>query len=149
MKIQKATIKDLKEIAKLFLEYDKYECRLDKNMKKSSLNAVEKDEKEHFKLGTEYLIIKEEDNIIGALNINIDKRGKEKIGILHTLIITKKARGQGYGNKLVDYALNYFKKQKCRRVKTFIHIANKNALDFWKNQGFNVEEGYTASKRLK
>lgn len=149
MKIRIATIKDLKEIAKLFLEYDEYECKLDKNVKKCSLNEIEKDEKEHMEFGTIYFILEEKGKTIGALNVDIDRRGKERIGILHTLIITKEARGNGYGNKLVDYALAYFKKQNCRRVKTFIHIANKNALGFWKNRGFNFEEGYTASKKLK
>jgi N-acetylglutamate synthase-like GNAT family acetyltransferase len=99
-------------------------------------------------LGTEYLIAEQDNKILGVLNINISLMGKEKIGVLHTLIIHKEARGEGMGTRLVKYALDYFKKKGCSRVKTFIHIANKNALGFWEKQGFHTEEGYTASRRL-
>lgn len=150
MIIRKATKKDLKKIAELFLEYGKYENKLDKNVKVEGLKELESTEKEHMKLGTEYLIAEDnEEKILGVLNTNIDKRGKEKVGVLHTLIVTEKARGSGIGNKLVKSALDYFKKKYCRRVKTFIHIANKNALDFWKKQGFHTEQGYHAVKMLK
>lgn len=149
MKIRKATIEDLKDIAELFLEYDKYEHNLDRNVKLLSLKEIIKSEKEHMKLGTEYILAEEDNKILGALNLNIDERGKEKIGVLHTLIVRKDSRGRGIGNQLVKYAFAYFKKKGCKRVKTFIHAANKNAKVFWEKQGFNLEEGYTASRRLK
>ena len=148
MKIRKATIKDLGEIAKLFLEYGELEHKLDKNVRKESLKDILKIEKEHMKLGTEYFIVEENDNLLGVINTNIDKRGKEKIGVFHTIIITKEARGKGYGKKLLKHVSNYFKKKGCLRVRTFIHKANKNALNFWIKQGFQTEEGYHASKRL-
>jgi N-acetylglutamate synthase-like GNAT family acetyltransferase len=148
MKIRKANNKDLKSIAKLLLEYDAYEHSLDKNVKLFSLKEVEKAEKEHMDFGTIYFLAETDKNLLGVLNVNVDRRGKEKIGVLHTLIITKEARRNGIGSKLVKYAFNYFKKKGCSRVRTFIHIANKNALGFWKKQGFHTEEGYTTSRRL-
>lgn len=148
MIIRKATQGDLKEIAKLFLEYGKYENSLNNEVSTGSLKQIIKEEKEHMKLGTEYFVVEENKKILGVLNMNVDKRGKEKIGVLHTLMITKEARSKGYGKELVGYALKYFKKKGCRRVRTFIHISNKNALCFWKKQGFHAEEGYAASRRL-
>ena len=148
MKIRKAIKKDLGRIAELFLEYDKYENNFDKDVELCSLNEVRKAEEEHINLGTKYLLAEEDGKIVGALNFDIDKRGKEKIGVLHTLIITKEARGKGFGSKLVNYALSHFKLNKCKRVKTFIHLKNKNAYEFWKKQGFKTEAGYSASRRL-
>lgn len=149
MIIRKATKKDINEIARLFQEYGELEHGLDKNVKTENLNEIIKTEKKHMTLGTEYLIAEQDNKALGVLNINISLMGKEKIGVLHTLIITKDARGAGMGTRLVKYALNYFKKNGCSRVRTFIHISNKNALGFWKKQGFYTEEGYTASRGLK
>jgi N-acetylglutamate synthase-like GNAT family acetyltransferase len=149
MIIRKATKKDLKDIAKLFLEYGEYENSLDKNVKIESFRKIILTEKQHMKLGTEYFILEDNSEVLGVLNLNIDLRGREKIGVLHTLIITKKARDRGYGKKLVKYAFKYFKKKGCKRVRTFIHIANKNALGFWKKGGFQVEEGFSAIRELR
>lgn len=149
MKIRKATKKDLDEISKLNYEYGEYENELDKNVKNSSLKDIKKQDLKYFKLGTIYFLIEENKKVIGSLSINLDKRGKENVGVLHTLIITKEARGKGYGFRLVNYAFDYFKKHNCRRVRTFIHFANKNAQEFWKKQGFELEHGYTAVKILK
>ena len=149
MKIRLATPKDLPEIAELFCEYGQYEHNLDKNVEAPKLKEEQEQNKAHMNLGTKYILLEEEGKIVGILNFNIDKRGKEKVGVLHTLIITKAARGKGYGGKLVDFAFSNFKKQGCRRVRTFIHFANKNAQGFWKKYGFNLEHGYIASRRLK
>jgi N-acetylglutamate synthase-like GNAT family acetyltransferase len=149
MKIRKATKKDIKDIAKLSLEYAKYENKLNKEIKIRSLKEIEKEEKNWVKLGTKYILAKEGKETFGVLSFNIDKRGKEKIGVLHTTIIKENLRGKGVGKALVNYALNYFKKNDCRRVKTFIHIKNKKAFKFWTKQGFETEEGYNAEKKLK
>ena len=149
MKIRKATKKDVNKIAKLSLEYAKYENKLNKKIKIKSLREIEKEEMNWFKLGTKYFIAEKEKEVLGVLSFNISTRGKEKIGILHTTIIKKNVRGKGIGTSLVNSALNYFKKHNCRRVKTFIHIKNKNAFKFWTRQGFEVEEGYAAEKKLK
>ena len=149
MKIKKATLKDVKEIAELSLEYAKYESKLNKEIKIKSLREIEKEERNWIKLGTKYILAKEGKETLGILSFNIDRRGKEKVGVLHTTIIKEKSRGKGVGKALVNYVLDYFKKNKCRRVKTFIHIKNKNAFKFWTKQGFETEEGYTAEKRLR
>lgn len=149
MKIRKATKIDMNEISKLNHEYGKYENELDKEVHNSSLKDIKKQDLKYFKLGTIYFLIEEDKKVIGSLSINVDKRGKENVGVLHTLIITKEARGKGYGARLVNYAFDYFKKHKCIRVKTFIHFANKNAQIFWKKQGFELEHGYTGVKTLK
>jgi N-acetylglutamate synthase-like GNAT family acetyltransferase len=150
MKIRKATKKDLKEITELSYEYGQFENKLDKNIEiEKDLKKLQKIQEKWMCLGTKYILAQEKDEILGVLSFNIDKRGKEKIGILHTLIVTKEARGKGYGGELVKYALNYFKENRCTRVRTFAHFANKNAQKFWKSKGFELEHGYMGTKVMK
>ena len=136
------------EIFKLLQEYTAYENSLDKNVKKESLSNIRKEEGEHFKTGTLYFVIEEENKIIGCLNANVDKRGKGKIGVIHNLIITKEARGRGYGDSLLKYALSYLKKKGCSRARTFVYLKNKRARDFWRKRGFNLDLGYSGSVKL-
>jgi len=149
MKIIKATKKDLGKIADLYHEYDKYEHNLDKSVELCSRKMVKKSEERWMNFGTKYILVKENEKIVGALNFDIDLRGKEKIGVLHTLIITKDARGKGYGTQLVKYLLDYFKQKSCSRVRTFIHLNNKDAFSFWKKLGFETSVGYVATRTLK
>jgi N-acetylglutamate synthase-like GNAT family acetyltransferase len=148
MRIRKATKKDLGAISKLFLEYENYEHNLDKSLEVSSLKKEKEQNKKYMDLGTSYFVIEDKGEILGALDINIDKRGKENVGVLHTLIVTSKARGKGYGDKLIKHALNYFKSKGCKRARTFVHFKNKNGYSFWKKYGFNFELGYNATKKL-
>jgi GNAT superfamily N-acetyltransferase len=148
MEIKKATKKDLKKIAEIFQEYGKYEHNLDENVNCGKISEIIKIENKHMRDGTIYFLIIENEEIIGVINFNIDYRGKEKIGGIHTLIIIEKARGKGYGSKLFNFVLNYFKRKGCKRVRTFIHIKNKKAFDFWQKKKFIMEEGYIASRRI-
>jgi diamine N-acetyltransferase len=149
MKIREAKKSDLKEISKLSYEYGKYENKLDKEVESASIKKSEKLDKHFMDLGTIYFLAEEDGKTKGVLSINIRKQGKEKKGVLHTMIITKDSRGKGYGNALVNHAMNYFKKNGCRRIGTFVHFKNKKAKAFWEGQGFEMEHGYLASKELK
>jgi len=149
MRIRKATKKDLKDVFQLLYDYTKYENSLDKKIKIESLTQIEKEEKEHFKTGTLYFIVEENNQIVGCLNANIDKRGKGKIGVIHNLFIIEKARGKGYGNEVVKFVLNYFKENGCSRAKTFVFLENKKAKKFWEKKGFNLDLGYSGSVKLK
>jgi len=148
MEIRKATKNDLKEIARLMKEYAKYENNLDENIKVGSLKKIEKEERVLFGFGTKYALAEEDKKILGVLGFNIDRRGKEKIGAIHSTIVLEKARKKGVGKSLVVYVLKYFKKNNCRRVRTFIHKNNKNAINFWAKQGFETTEGYSVEKML-
>ena len=148
MKIRKATKKDLNEIAKLSYEYGKYENSLDKNVEAPSLKKSKELDAHFMKLGTIYFVVEENGKIKGVQSINIRKQGKEKKGVLHTTIITRDARGKRYGDALVKHATDFFKKQGCKRLDTFVHFKNKGAKKFWEKQGFEMEHGFLATKKL-
>lgn len=149
MKIRKATIKDIKEIAKLSREYAEYENKLNKNIKVKSLKEIEKEDKEWMKLGTRTIFAQKGDEILGMMVFNIGRIGKEKIGIIHATIIKESSRGKGVGKAMVKYVTDFFKKNKCRRIKSFVHIDNKNSFKFWTKQGFEPEEGFSIQKKLR
>lgn len=148
MKIRKATKNDLDEIAKLSYEYGKYENSLDKNVEAPSLKKSKELDKNFMELGTLYFVVEESGKIKGVQSVNIRKQGKEKKGVLHTTIIVKDARGRGYGKALVKHAMDFFKKQGCKRLDTFVHFKNKGAKKFWEKQGFKMEYGFLATKKI-
>jgi len=149
IKIRKATKKDLDILAKLDLGYCLYENSLDKRIEIPTIKELRITTEKYMKLGTVYFIAEESKIPLGYISINFCLQGREHTGVIHTLFIDEKARGRGIGNMLVQYVFDLFKKNKCTRVRSFMHIANRNAQAFWKKQGFELEEGYTASRRMK
>ena len=149
MKIRRATIKDIDEISRLFYEYGKYEHKLNKNVKVGSFAEIKKEGRVWFDLGTRYFLAEVDGKVVGSIAFNFGKIGKERIGVIHTIIVLEKFRGRGIGNEMVNKVINYFREKKCRRVKSFVHIGNKESYKFWKKQGFIAEEGYAINRMLK
>lgn len=151
MKIRKATIKDLDAISKLFLEYDIYEKSLDKKRKVDSFNKIKKQTAKYLKNPDfVFLVIEENKEVLGVQSLDVRKRGKDNLGTLHTMIITKKVRGKGYGHKLFKAAIKYFKSKKCVSVSSLVEASNKPAQKYWKRQGFSLYGPvYRMNMRLK
>lgn len=149
IKIRKANKKDLNDIEKLSLEYSEYENGLDDGIILKNFSEIKNNEEKWIALGTEYLIAENMGEVVGFLSFTIDKSGKENIGNIHTTIIKNGRRGQGIGKRLFNYAKQIFKRGDCRRIKTFIHKKNKGAFKFWKKQGFEMEEGFLGTIKLK
>jgi len=147
--IRKATMKDLDVLTELDLGYQKYENSLDKRIKVSTWKETKDVNKKFMKLGTLYFIAEENGISLGFIDINFRLQGQERTGVIHTLFVKKEARGKGIGRKLAQYVLKLFKKNKCTRIASFSHIANKNAQSFWRRNGFDLEEGFYLSRRIK
>ena len=45
-------------------------------------------------------------------------------------------RGKGYGKKLMNFLLDYAKREKIKRINIDVHFKNKDALKFFKTLGF-------------
>jgi ribosomal protein S18 acetylase RimI-like enzyme len=152
MKIRKATKKDINGITKLLIEEDKYENKLNREIKIQTKDKIKKD----VKISLEdksilFLIAIEKRYLVGMISISIDKRGNTKIGRIQDIIIKEEFRRKGIGRKLFKKAEEYFKKQKCKKIQSFIQIKNKNSQRFWKNMNFKFDkvDGYTITKILK
>ncbi len=45
-------------------------------------------------------------------------------------------REKGYGKQIMDFLINYAKKEKIKRINIDVHFKNNEALDFFKKIGF-------------
>jgi len=151
MKIRKATAKDKKEVVKLLNEYDKYEYALDKRHKPDSIKELKEFFKKLIKSKIAVSLVLEVDSkIVGVINGEEWMSLEGKTCKIYQLVITKKHRGKGYGEKLLKEFENYFKKRGCKYLKSFILIKNKKMLERKKKQGYSLkEEGFLISKKLK
>jgi GNAT superfamily N-acetyltransferase len=149
MKIKKGTKKDIRTIAKLMQEYQKYENGLDKKIELQKLEEIIKEESAHMKSGCIYLLLKEGKEMSGIANISIGHLGKDKFGVIHNFFIKKKFRGQKYGTNFADYIFRFFKKEGCKRAKTFVFTKNKKAKRFWEKQGVELDAGFGGAKTLR
>jgi N-acetylglutamate synthase-like GNAT family acetyltransferase len=110
MKILKAKLSDMQRIAELSHEYGRYEKRLDKKQKIEPIKEEKETATKFFKKNEVIWFLLEEDKkVIGFVSVSIDKRGKTKIGVFHTIFIEEKYRGNSEGTKLLNFAFNYLK----------------------------------------
>jgi len=61
-----------------------------------------------------------------------------KTAMIRLIAIDKSFRKQGIGQKMIEHALNHFKKNGAKTVFAHTRTNNKNAVCFLKNSGFNI-----------
>ena len=152
MKIRKATRKDIDSIAKLGIEYGKYESKLDKSYKIGSFIQEKKIVKKFFETKeVQWFLVQDSKEIYGFVAFSIDKRGNLKKGVLHTIFLKEEFRKKGYGRRLLNEALRELKQLGCSSVRSHVLTKNKKSLEMYKRNGFDVEKnsGYTIFKKLK
>lgn len=152
MIIQKATKKDLKELIKMGIEFEK-ECikhLLSKNNPTKSLN---KDAETKIKESTitdfnsknnEFIIAKNNKIIIGVVRISkVKLKGiynTREIGKLNFLYVKKPFRKKGVASKLYNEAIKIFKQMGIEYISLLVDAKNDTALSFYKKQGFEEED---------
>ena len=145
----KATLEDLSEITSLLGAYEDYEYELDHRQLPQTKQQLKKQTTYLLKEGNvQFSLIKEDEETIGAANWEIRKRVKGNAGIIHNIFIKKESRNKGTGRKTLHELFTHFKKEGCTSVSTFIRPYNKQSQYFWKKQGFDLDLGYSAKKRL-
>ena len=60
----------------------------------------------------------------------------DKYGHLGQIAVEKSERGKGYGNKLMDYAIDYFSKKEMESVGLYVETKNKVAISLYEKYGF-------------
>jgi len=143
MKIRKATLKDLEEIDKIYVEGSLYEGRLQfpkvskKEMVKE-LNKARRDrlisfrrelkDKKHF-----WIVAIENNNIIGIGNAWIKSKDTGMIG---QVFITKRFRGKGFGTAIMKNLIKWLKGKKKKYIESGIYWNNKPSIKFHEKLGF-------------
>lgn len=83
-------------------------------------------------------IVKIDNKIVGMVNIlyTFSTALGSKVAILEDLIIDKDHRGNGYGKKLVDFAIDDSRAHGCKRVTLLTDHTNNIAKEFYTKMGF-------------
>lgn len=97
-----------------------------------------REEQEHFKI----LVVENEENeIIGFVSTFIawySWIGKSLY--LDDLYVIEKYRGNGLGSKLMEKVFEMAKEQGCKKVKWQVSKWNKNAIEFYKSKGAEIDD---------
>ena len=115
---------------------------------KLNMDDVEKND------GKIYLA-KQDNKIIGLVIGTVNERDEEdrltnicdKTGSIIELVISKDIRGSGIGTMLTEKIEKYLKSIGCVRVTIEVYGPNKNALNFYNKNGYEIVE-YYVTKRL-
>lgn len=150
MKIRKATLKDVGQIAVVFKDYEtasvgyiskKYQYL---RKKKGPLNqkirlAIIKDIKHKH---SRFLVMEDNDKIVGYIfgTIKNDKHplfNPPKTGELDTIAVLKSYRGRGIASQLWKELLAWFKREKCKFITLSVNY-NNPAQEIYQNWGFEI-----------
>jgi len=157
MKIRKATIKDLDELERIYVEGCVSEVKLQfpKKSVKSILKEMkkyERDRKGGFKEGIKskdeyWVIIVDNNKIAGFGQAVIDKNDKSKAGI-EKVYVDKEFRRKGVGMKLMKEIIRWLKEKTVKSVSSGIFIKNKPSINIHEKLGFEVT-AVRMQKKLK
>ena len=71
-----------------------------------------------------------------------------KRGVITELIVSKKVRGNGIGNILMNKMEEYFKSKDCEYILVDVFAYNENAIKFYDKNGYHSRM-YTKIKKIK
>ena len=92
-------------------------------------------------INNEYVIIalKGED-VVGYLAGSINEKGSYELiqyGEINNMLVDDKYRGLGAGKQLINKFKEYCKSKNITNLKVVASAKNKNAIEFYRKQGFN------------
>ena len=71
-----------------------------------------------------------------------------KMGQITELIVSKKARSQGIGSRLIETLTSYFKEENCEYIELDVLAYNESAIKFYKKEGYHTRM-MTMIKKMK
>ena len=139
--IRRANLSDVELIQKL--NYKLFE--LEKENFDSTLILdwpLSEEGKKYFEdlINNEYVIIAlKDENVIGYLAGSINEKGSYELiqyGEINNMLVDDKYRGLGVGKQLINQFKEYCKSKNIINLKVVASAKNKNAIDFYRKQGF-------------
>ena len=140
--IRQATLNDLQSIQNLNYELFK----LEKENFNSTLIVdwpLSEEGKHYFEelINNEYVIIAtENEKIIGYLAGTINEKGSYELiqyGEINNMLVDNNYIGSGIGKQLINRFKEYCKSKNINDLKVVASAKNKNAIEFYRKQGFN------------
>ncbi len=135
LRIEPATLDDLPELTELlyelFTEEEDFVPDREKQMRGLKLILEGPSRGRIF-------VMRSPNKIIGMINLLITISTAEGgfVLLLEDLIIHREHRGQGYGTKLLDYAIDFAKKKKFLRITLLTDKPNEPQKNFYLKNGF-------------
>ncbi|MFW9787585.1 MAG: GNAT family N-acetyltransferase [Candidatus Thorarchaeota archaeon] len=139
-----ATIDDLSELVKLWLESAQFHQSLEPRFQYTS-DATEATESYMSKqINSEkacYRVAQIDDSIVGYIEVLVTERPPihvhKRIGYIGSLYVTPDSRRKGIGTKLWLLAYDWLMKKGVQVINLMVASKNPAALEFWKNLNFS------------
>ncbi|WP_233499180.1 GNAT family N-acetyltransferase [Bacillus weihaiensis] len=80
-------------------------------------------------------LVNEKNHILGQIEVSIRSYENRKIGYVHLYYLVKEYRGRGFGKRLHDYSLQFFKENQVSNYHLRVSPTNVRALFFYEKMG--------------
>lgn len=135
LRIEPATLEDLPELAEMLFELFTLEADFvpDREKQMRGLRLI----LEQPSRGRIF-VLRSQNRIIGMINLLITISTAEGgfVLLLEDLIVRQDHRGQGYGTRLLDYAIDFAKKKNFLRITLLTDRPNEQSKRFYLKHGF-------------
>lgn len=142
-----ATLEDIPVLCELLWELFSQEVEFipNKEIQEKALKKIIEDEN----LGDIFVALKEE-KIVAMVNVlyTISTALGEKVAILEDMVVFKEFKNQKIGSSLIEFALDYLKKNSFKRVTLLTDSDNFNAHNFYKKHQFTKSSMIVFRKSL-
>ncbi|MFH0778235.1 MAG: GNAT family N-acetyltransferase [Candidatus Eisenbacteria bacterium] len=145
MRIRKAKLDDLDQIAGLCADLQTYHDKFDPTflMVKDAEKMLKKFLKPRIRSRKDFIVVAEEgDRLVGYVHMVIVLRPpifkNRPYGFVMDAVVSKGYRGRGIGTKLMAKSYAWLRKKGIRRVELFVHGLNKPGRRFWEREGFET-----------
>ncbi len=96
-------------------------------------------------------LVEENGKVVGFIASDgnwFSKREGKVVGAIHELVVFPEYRNRGIGRALVQKALEYFKSRGLDMAELWVGDENKQAIDFYKNLGFEERDRFNYWVRM-
>lgn len=90
-----------------------------------------------FNLGAGFLVAQQDNMVVGYIIFWIRFEGE---GHIISIAVDPYYRRKGVGSRLLEMALEIFKRYNVRDIKLEVRTSNKGAIKFYRDSGFNKKE---------
>lgn len=144
---RKAEIEDIAVLCELLWELFSQEVEFtpNKETQEKALKRIIKDEN----IGDIFVAVKE-NKVVAMVNIlyTISTALGEKVAILEDMVVSQNYKNQKIGSSLIEFTLDYLKKNSFKRVTLLTDSDNFNAHNFYKKHEFTKSSMIVFRKSL-
>jgi len=141
MKIRVATIKDIDQIALLFVEQFDAQAKIEPYLMQSGTQSKQFIEDSIMKEDSQIFVAEEEEKIIGFASVyerktpDIDCVVPHKYAYLMEIIVTEQQQGKGIATRLMNVVKQWARDRKLDYIELNVY-ANNPAVDFYIKSGY-------------